>query len=62
LFGAPQSTVSECSETVGGLLCGQQQLPQNNTHYTPFVNNIWARFLLSSYLSFDIVENFLSCR
>ena len=37
LFGAPQSTVSECSETVGGLLCGQQQFPQNNTHYTPFV-------------------------
>ena len=35
LFGTLISTVSECSETVGGLLCGQQQFPQNNTHYTP---------------------------
>ncbi len=35
LFGAPQSTVSECSETVGGLLCGQQGFLQNNTQYTP---------------------------
>ena len=35
LFGAPQSTVSECSETVGGLLCGQQQFPRNNMNYTP---------------------------
>ena len=37
LFSTLVSTVSECSETVGGLLCGQQQFPQNNTHYTPFV-------------------------
>ena len=37
LFGTLISTVSECSETVGGLLCGQQQFPQNNTHYTPLV-------------------------
>ena len=37
LFGALVSTVSECSETVGGLLCGQQGFLQNNTHYTPFV-------------------------
>ena len=37
LFGTPQSTVSECSETVGGLLCGQQGFLQNNTHYTPLV-------------------------
>ena len=35
LFGAPQSTVFECSETVGGLLCGQQQFPRNNMSYTP---------------------------
>ena len=37
LFGAPQFTVSECSETVGGLLCGQQQFLQNNTRYTLLV-------------------------
>nr|DAZ35440.1 MAG TPA: hypothetical protein [Caudoviricetes sp.] len=35
LFGTLISTVSECSETVGGLLCGQQGFPQNKTHYTP---------------------------
>ena len=35
LFDTLISTVSECSETVGGLLCGQQGFMQNNTHYTP---------------------------
>lgn len=35
LFGAPQSTVSECSETVGGLLCGQQGFPWNHMPASP---------------------------
>lgn len=35
LFATLMSTVSECSETVGGLLCGQRQFPRNNMSYTP---------------------------
>ena len=35
LFRTLVSTASESSETVGGLLCGQQGFPQNNAHYTP---------------------------
>lgn len=40
LFATLMSTVSECSETVGGLLCGQQGFLHNNTQYTPLVSLI----------------------
>ena len=50
------STVSECSETVGGLLCGQQQFPQNNTHYTPLA---FTREVIAFYTVIITLNNSL---
>ena len=54
LFATPQSTVSECSETVGGLLCGQQGFPWNHMPASPLA---FTREAIAFYTAIITLNN-----